>query len=86
MYLLSPSLIVMDNAAYHPVYPDSVPKVAKCKKADLIAYCTSKRLPVETGDTVAILKKRVLAYIKEHEERERERERSRYWQERQVTG
>ena len=68
--LKEPSLIVMDNAAYHCVYPESVPKVAKCRKADLIAYCTSKGLPVEPGDTVAILKKRVSEHIKEHEERE----------------
>ena len=67
--LKDPSIIIMDNAAYHCVYPDTVPKVSKAKRAELVAYCNLKNIPVDPGDTVPLLRKKVSAFIKEHEER-----------------
>jgi transposase len=66
-----PCVIMMDNAAYHLVYPENVPHPSKLKKAELIAYLQSKGQPIVNEDgrplTVLLLRSKVKDYIEKNE-------------------
>jgi hypothetical protein len=68
--LLEPSIIITDNAAYHLVYNESVPKPARMKREDCIAYLNSKGVAFSPRSTVLMLKAMVREYIKTHEKPE----------------
>mgnify|MGYP005854614081 CR=1 FL=1 len=68
--LKSPSLIIMDNAAYHCTYPEHVPKASSCRKEELIAYCELRGIDFDESDTRPILKEKVSQHIAEEEEME----------------
>ena len=57
------SFIIMDNAKYHKTYTDDYPN-SKSKKVDFLAFCTSKNIPVDSKDTLPILKEKIKAYKK----------------------
>jgi transposase len=66
-----PSVIMMDNAAYHLVYSEHVPRPSKMKKAELIAYLQSKGQPIVNEEgrplTALLLRAKAKEYIKEFE-------------------
>lgn len=64
--LTRPSLIRLDNAAYHLVLPEDTPTVSKCKKADLQAHCTQYKIAFAPADTCATLKVKLKEYIAEN--------------------
>jgi hypothetical protein len=68
--LNQPSLIMMDNAAYHKTYPSTIPKVARMKRAEVVAYLEGKSIVYDPKDTVNVLKQNIRTYITDHEMRE----------------
>jgi transposase len=62
---------MMDNAAYHLVYSEHVPRPSKLKKAELIAYLQSKGQPIVNEDgrplTALLLRAKVKEYIEKNE-------------------
>jgi len=68
--LREPSIIITDNAAYHLVYNESVPKPAKMRKEECIAYLNSKGVAFHPGSSVLMLKAMIRDYIKGHEKPE----------------
>jgi len=65
-----PSLIMMDNAAYHVVFGEQVPVLSKMKREDCRRYLESKNTPYPSNATVAILKALVKTTIVMQEKRE----------------
>lgn len=63
--LKQPSLIMMDNAKYHLVYGDDVPKPNKMKKQECLTFLQSKQVEVPDNLTAVELKKMVKDYIKD---------------------
>ena len=62
--LKQPSLIIMDNAAYHKVYPAHIPKVSKLKKAELVRFLVDDcGLQVEDGISAVELRQQAKDYI-----------------------
>ena len=59
--LTQPSLIIMDNASYHKTYVDKYP-TSKWRKADYIAFCTRKEIPIESTDTIPIMAGKIREY------------------------
>jgi transposase len=62
---------MMDNAAYHLVYSEHVPRPSKLKKAELIAYLQSKGQTIVNEDgrplTALLLRAKVKEYIEKNE-------------------
>ena len=52
------SLIIMDNAKYHCVCNNSIPKVGKMQKSKLQSHVLEQNIVFEQADTAAILKER----------------------------
>lgn len=46
--LHEPSLIIMDNAAYHKTIPESAPNPTRMRKADILSKLVELKLPFET--------------------------------------
>ena len=66
--LKQPSLIILDNAAYHCVYPSTVPKISKLKKNELIEYMRDDAgLDVDPTKTAVELRKEAQDYVNETE-------------------
>jgi hypothetical protein len=68
--LTQPSLIILDNAKYHLVYGNHVPKWSKMKKQECIDYLRSKQVEVVPTMTAVELKQQVRQYIEQHEKPE----------------
>ena len=62
-----PSLIMLDNAKYHKVYGEHVPKVYKLKKPELQEYLTKMSVAFEAKTSVAELRKMAKDYILSNE-------------------
>jgi transposase len=66
-----PCVIMMDNAAYHLVYSEHVPRPYKMKKAELIEYLVSKGQSTTDQDgrqlPVLLLRAKVKEYIEKNE-------------------
>jgi transposase len=62
---------MMDNAAYHLVYAEHVPRPSKLKKAELIEYLQSKGQPIVNEEgrplTALLLRAKVKEYIEKNE-------------------
>ena len=65
--LHQPSIIMLDNAKYHLVYDETVPKTSKMKKQELIGYLESKGVTLEGQHSVVQLRSMARQWIKEHE-------------------
>ena len=65
--LTQPSLIILDNAAYHRTYPNFVPKVGKLKKTELQEYLTDNWGHDVEDLTVVEMQKIARDYIVENE-------------------
>ena len=65
--LRQPSVIMLDNAKYHLVYDETVPKISKMKKQELICYLESKGVSMEGQHTAIQLRTMARQWIKEHE-------------------
>jgi transposase len=67
----TPCVIMMDNAAYHLVYSEHVPRPSKMKKAELIEYLQSKGQSTTHEDgrplTALLLRAKVKEYIEKNE-------------------
>jgi transposase len=67
----TPCVIMMDNAAYHLVYSEHVPRPSKMKKAELIAYLQSKGQPIVNEEgrplTALLLRAKVKEYVEKYE-------------------
>jgi hypothetical protein len=63
--LQEPSIIILDNAPYHLVYGDDVPKINKMKKQECIDYLLSKNQFVDPSMSAVELKAQVRRFIKE---------------------
>ena len=61
------SLIMLDNAKYHKVYGDQVPKVYKLKKQELQEYLTSKSVAFHEKTSCLELRKKAKDYIHSNE-------------------
>jgi transposase len=66
-----PCVIMMDNAAYHLVYSEHVPRPSKLKKAELIEYLQSKGQPIVNEEgrplTALLLRAKAKEYIEKNE-------------------
>jgi transposase len=62
-YLLSPSLIMLDNAKYHYAYGPDVPKPAKMKKQQCAEFLASKGVEFDPSMSAVELKQLVKKYI-----------------------
>jgi transposase len=62
-----PSIIILDNAAYHMVHGHDVPKWSKMKKQDCIDYLQQKNVPFQTTMHAVELKGLVRKYIQDNE-------------------
>eukprot|EP00977_Amphora_coffeiformis_P004960 scaffold1057_cov154-Amphora_coffeaeformis.AAC.5 len=71
--LNDPSLIILDNAKYHAVYGEGVPKAYKAKSPELKEYLSRVGVAYDENDSQTLLRKKAAAYIKEFEEIEIER-------------
>ena len=65
--LHQPSLIMLDNAAYHLVKDDGVPKVSKLKKAELKEYLISKGDEIDPVASALELREMAKDWIKTNE-------------------
>jgi hypothetical protein len=61
--LHQPSLIMLDNAAYHCVYGEDVPKWHKLKKQECIDYLTAQSIDFAPTMTAMEIKQLVKAFI-----------------------
>ncbi|EGD76267.1 hypothetical protein PTSG_00970 [Salpingoeca rosetta] len=64
--LHQPSLIIMDNAAYHRTLPPDTPVPGRMKKADVIAALRARNLTVSEIDFSCELKDRLKLWVKNH--------------------
>jgi len=64
--LEQPSLIMMDNAKYHLVYGDDVPKASKMKKEECLTYLQSKQVVIPPNASALQLKALVKKYIQDN--------------------
>ncbi|EGD83402.1 hypothetical protein PTSG_04010 [Salpingoeca rosetta] len=64
--LHQPSLIIMDNAAYHRTLPPDTPVPGRMKKADVIAALRARNLTVSETDFSCELKDRLKLWVKNH--------------------
>lgn len=64
--LQQPSLIMMDNAKYHLVYGDDVPKPSKMKKEECLTYLQSKQVVIPENASAVELKALVKKYVQEN--------------------
>ena len=62
--LKDPSVIMLDNAAYHVVYGHDVPKVARMKKAQCVEYLVNMNIDPNTLQGLSVLQLKEI--IKEH--------------------
>ena len=65
--LHQPSLIMLDNAAYHLVKGPDVPKPGRMKKAELQQYLTEKGVTWDAGDSAVMLRSKVKEWINNNE-------------------
>jgi hypothetical protein len=68
--LKQPSLIILDNAKYHLVYGEHVPKWSKMKKAECVAFLQSKQVVYDLGTSAVELKQEVKRYVERNEKPE----------------
>jgi transposase len=61
--LTEPSLIIMDNAAYHKTRPADTPDANRMKKAEVVAALIERGVPFEATAPVTVLKELLRAWI-----------------------
>lgn len=64
--LKQPSLIMMDNARYHLVYGEDVPKPSKMKKEECLTFLQLQHVEIPDKPTAVELKALVKKYIKDN--------------------
>lgn len=61
--LHQPSLIRLDNAAYHSTRPSSAPKASRMKKADFLRVLAENNIPCTAKETLPILREKLRQYL-----------------------
>lgn len=65
--LHQPTIIMLDNAKYHLVYEEHVPKPGRMKKQEVIDWLQSNDIPHSATDTAPILRQKVKDWIAANE-------------------
>ncbi len=65
--LRQPSIIMLENAKYHLVYDETVPKLSRMKKQELVAYLVSIGVPLHGEHSVLQLRNMARQWINENE-------------------